>query len=150
MGTARVMRVIGRGPYGTRVVTSTPRKGGGVGASRTGSDWTLQGGSGQRPNPSNVLFARKAFVGIAEGVFRLTRADDPACFERPQTPRNPPFQLPAPPKKKAHKPSALWRCARLLRLLPLVGQQGTKLAVLFSPLLLGLIQPLPQVLDLVR
>ena len=71
-------------------------------------------------------------------------------FERPQTPRNPPFQLPAPSKKTAHKPSALWRCARLLRLLPLVGQQGSKLAVLFTPLLLGLIQPLPQVLDLVR
>jgi hypothetical protein len=60
-------------------------------------------------------------------------------FERPQTPRNPPFQLPAPSKKTAHKPRALWRCARLLRLLPLVGQQGSKLAVLFTPLLLGLI-----------
>ena len=71
-------------------------------------------------------------------------------FERPRTRRNPSFRLPAPSKKTPQKPSALWRCARLLRLLPLIGEQGSKLAVLFTPLLLGLIQPLPQVLDLVR
>lgn len=99
---------------------------------------------------TRICFSNVAKADGFRASFPCPAFGHPADRLNAREPAEAPFRLPAPSKKTPQKPDALWRCAPLLHPLPLIGQQGGKLAVLFPPLLLGLIQPVPQVLDLVR